>query len=81
MSRLVRLAVDFENDARRWWDGGGRELWEGIAEDAHSVLVDEHLAQSWLCEAARIPGWSEGHEFAPHPIALREIDPDEELQD
>ena len=30
-------------------------------------------------QAARIPGWNDGHEFAPHPVALRELDPDEEV--
>lgn len=76
---LVRLAIDFENPARRWWEGGGRDLWEGIAEapDAPSVVVDEALADSWLAEAAQIPGWDDGPEYAPHPVARREFDPEE----
>ena len=28
---MVRLAVDFENPSRQWWEAGGRELWEGSA--------------------------------------------------
>lgn len=78
---MVRLAIDFENTARGWWDAGGRELWEGVAEgfDTNAVLLDEALALSWLEEAARIPGWDDGPEFAPHPVSLRELDPDEEV--
>jgi hypothetical protein len=78
---MVRLAIDFENTARRWWDSGGRVLWESIAEgfDTAHVLVDESLAASWLAQAARIPGWDDGPEFAPHPVALKPVDADEEL--
>ena len=56
---MVRLAVDFENPSRQWWDGGGRELWEGITEDfdGHSVVLEESLADSWLAAARKIPGW------------------------
>ena len=76
---LVRLAVDFENPAEDWWENGGRDLWEGIAEaaDAPSVVLDAALAESWLVEAARLPGWEGGPDYAPHPIVLREFDPDE----
>lgn len=78
---LVRLAIDFENTSREWWDAGGRELWEGIVGDSgeSSVILEEHLAASWVAEAERIPGWSAGHEYAPHPIAVREVGEDEEL--
>lgn len=78
---LVRLAIDYENPSRRWWECGGRELWEGVAEHADSpgVVVDEDLARSWLLEAAKIPGWDDGPEYAPHPVLQRELDPDEEV--
>ncbi len=78
---MVRLAVDFENRSQVWWDSGGREFWEGIAESADSpgVVVDESLAVSWLVEASKIPGWNDGSEYAPHPIVQRELDPDEEV--
>jgi hypothetical protein len=78
---LVRLAIDYENPARRWWEEGGRELWEGIAEreDAPHVVVEESLARSWLAQAQRLPGWDEGPEYAPHPIAIRPVEEDEEV--
>lgn len=78
---FVKLAVDYENPARLWWEGGGRELWESIAEaaDAGSVVVETSIADSWLAEAARIDGWSDGPDYAPHPIARRDVDPDEDF--
>jgi len=78
---VIRLAIDFENPARTWWENGGQELWDGIAEafDNNTVLVDEHLAESWLAEARKIPGWDGGPEYAPHPVRLQEVDPDEEF--
>ena len=29
---MVRLAIDFENSSRTWWESGGRALWESITE-------------------------------------------------
>ena len=76
---LVRLAIDFENSSREWWDAGGRDLWEGLAEapDASSVVVDARLAQSWLAQARGLPGWGTGPEFAPHPIRALDLAPDD----
>ena len=78
---MVKLGIDFENPAREWWDSGGRTLWESIAEspDAPSVIVDESIAKSWLAQAAELPGWDGGPEYAPHPIHQGEVDPDEEF--
>jgi hypothetical protein len=79
---MVRLAVDFENPARKWWDNGGSDLWEGIAEsvDAGSVAVERALAESWMAQAEQLPGWSgEGNEYSPHPIIIKEINDDEEV--
>ena len=79
--RPVRLSVDYEHASRAWWDAGGQALWESITEgfDGSSVVLDAHMAESWLAEARRIPGWDAGHEYAPHPIAVRPVDEDEEL--
>ena len=78
---MVRLAIDFENPSPEWWDGGGRELWESILEgfDGSDVLLEESIAQSWIAEAAKLPGWAGGPEFAPHPIRVKEVNEDEEL--
>ena len=78
---MIKLAIEFENPARVWWDSGGSALWEAIAEsaDAASVLVDESVAQSWLAQAAKIPGWEGGPPYAPHPIYARPADEGDEL--
>lgn len=73
---MIRLSVDFENTSTTWWEEGGRELWEGITEgfDGSSVVLEESLAESWLDSARKIPGWDDGPEFAPHPVAAAEVD-------
>ena len=78
---LVKLAIDFENPARLWWAGGGRELWESLLEsfDNSSVVVEESIATSWLAEAERIPGWRDGPDYAPTPILRKPIDEDEDV--
>ena len=50
---MVRLAIDFENPSPKWWDGGGRELWESILEgfDGSDVLLEESIAQYEEAEA------------------------------
>lgn len=79
-SGVVRLAIDFENNSRRWWDGGGQALWDGLVEafDGNDVVVDASIADSWLAEAARIAGWEGGPEYAPHPVCVKSVDEDEE---
>jgi hypothetical protein len=78
---MVRLAIDFENPASEWWESGGRDLWDSLAEgfDNNDVVLDESLALSWLAQAAQVPGWKGGPEYAPHPVNLKELDPDEEV--
>jgi len=73
---MKKLAVDFEFASRTWWDEGGRDLWEAIAgeSEAKSAIVDDDVARSWLTQAQSLPGWDDGHEFAPHPIALRDVE-------
>ena len=81
MNSMVRLAVDFENPGKLWWESGGRDLWEALLEgfDTSNVIVDRTIAESWLAEAEKLPGWDGGPEWAPHPICLKSIDEDEEL--
>jgi hypothetical protein len=77
---LVRLSIDYEFSSQTWWDKGGRELWEAIAEgfDGSALVLDEHLAVSWLEQARQIPGWQDGPEHAPHPIAVAPADEDDD---
>jgi hypothetical protein len=78
---MVKLGIDFEFESRLWWESGGQELWEGVAEspDAPKVVLDDDLAASWMLQAAQIDGWSDGPEYAPHPVratTLAEDEPD-----
>ena len=78
---FIKLSIDYEHPSRVWWESGGSELWEGIAgeADASSVIVDASLADSWLAEAAQLPGWDAGPDYAPNPVNRGEVDPDEEF--
>ena len=79
MSReMVRLCIDFENPGSEWWHGGGRDLWESVVEgfDNNDALLDRALAESWLAQAERLPGWNGGPEHSPHPVRLVEINED-----
>ncbi len=79
---LVRLAIDFENTTRTWWDSGGRELWESLSEgfEDSSVVLDESVAASWIVEAERVEGWAAGPDYAPHPIRQIPVDEDEDVR-
>jgi hypothetical protein len=76
---LKKLAIDFEFASRIWWESGGQELWEAVTEgfDGSGVLVDDDLAGSWLRQAEAIEGWSDGSEYAPHPVRLQDVDEDD----
>jgi len=78
---MVRISIDFENEAAEWWESGGRDLWESVVEgfDNNSALMDRSLAESWLGQASQLPGWNDGPEHAPHPVRLEEVDEDEIL--
>ena len=78
---MIKISIDFECAAEEWWEGGGRELWESLVEgfDNNSVLLDESIADSVMKLAEKVPGWSSGHQHAPHPIRLEEVDEDEVL--
>ena len=76
----IRLAIDFEHDDPAWWQAGGSELWDGITGgmEESAVILEAHLAESWLAQARRIPGWADGPAYAPHPIAARPAADDED---
>jgi hypothetical protein len=78
---LLRLSIDFENPAEQWWECGGRDLWESLAEeaDASAVVVEDSIARSWLTQAAAIPGWDDGPEYAPHPVCTSDVADDEDV--
>ncbi len=69
---MTRLSIDHEHSDRTWWDAGGQELWDAIADftDTSSVILDDDVAKSWLEAASRLPGWTraEGAAHAPHPV-------------
>ena len=79
--KMLRLAIDFENPGTEWWESGGQDLWDALLEgfDNNDVVLDESLADSWLAQAASVPGWLGGPEHAPHPVCIKAIDEDEEL--
>ena len=54
---MIRIAIDFECSADRWWDSGGRELWESLVEgfDGNSVLLDPSIADSVMQQASAPP--------------------------
>jgi hypothetical protein len=76
---MVRLSIDFEFPSRAWWENGGQELWDGIAEgfDGSYVVLDANLAASWLSQARAIAGWDAGSEYSPHPIRLTQLEEDD----
>jgi hypothetical protein len=76
---MVKLAVDFEFTSRDWWDNGGQELWDAIAEgfDGSSVVLSEDIAESWLAKAEAIPGWEDGPAYAPNPVTLSTLEDDD----
>ena len=78
---LLRLAIDYEHPGRRWWESGGQELWDAILESpgATDVVLDRGLAESWVEQASGIDGWSDGPEYAPHPVTVTPVDADEDL--
>ena len=71
---LVKMALDYEFASQIWWKEGGQELWDAVNDGAAAVLLDADLAESWLAQAAAIPGWSDGPDYAPHPITTSPVD-------
>ena len=74
---MTKLAIDHEFASRTWWENGGQRLWEAISDGLGSVLLEDDIARSWLEQASRLPGWDEGLEYAPHPIASGSVAEDD----
>ena len=72
MREMVRLCIDFENPSPEWWQSGGRELWESVVEgfDNNDALLDRALAESWLEQAGRLPGWDGGPEIKQNGLVV-----------
>ena len=43
------------------------------------VVVEESVAESWIAAAENIPGWDDGHEYAPHPVHVAALEEEDEL--
>lgn len=76
---MVRLAIDYEFASRVWWDHGGQQLWDALAEgsDGGGIVLDDDLAASWLAQAEQIEGWNDGAEYAPHPVRQVRLEDDD----
>jgi hypothetical protein len=74
---MLKLAIDHEFESRTWWESGGQRLWDAISDGSGSVVLEDDIARSWMEQASRLPGWNEGHEYAPHPIAAAAFGEDE----
>ena len=78
---MLRIAIDFECPSPEWWESGGRDLWESLADGfgESSVVLDEGLAKSIMEQAASLPGWEgAGNEYSPHPLRCESADDDED---
>jgi hypothetical protein len=76
---VKKLSIDFEFSSRAWWENGGQDLWDAVADGlgGSGVVVDDDLADSWLEQAREIPGWDDGAEYAPHPVRASELAEDD----
>ena len=69
-TRRYQVFVDGENNAEKWLDCGGRELWEAFSggkfRDEKEATVAEITA--FFVKAEKIPGWSDGPDNAKYPF-------------
>ena len=73
------LLIDYENNAEEWWTAA-REAIDSCPEAARSFVQDgpdEHqvspeTAEAFLAWAATLPGWSDGPEYARHPVLVQD---------
>jgi hypothetical protein len=74
---VLKLSIDHEFPSRTWWQSGGQGLWDAISDGLGSVVLEDDIGRSWLAQASALPGWNEGPEYAPHPIASSPVGEDE----
>ena len=72
-----RIFVDNENNAEKWWDGGGRELWKQLVSPyfgINEIIVSGEVLDAFLDAAEAIPGYSDGPEYAENPFCIYEVE-------
>lgn len=70
---MIRVMIDYENNAETWWDNGGRELWDRweYKKDKYNYLnLTEEEAKSFFKTASSIEGWDdpEAPAYARFPL-------------
>lgn len=73
---IIRVMIDYENNAEKWWSNGGRKLWDKYeyARDRYDYLnFDEATAIQFMKEAEAIEGWNDpdAPPYAPFPLLYR----------
>lgn len=77
----IRIAVDYENNAERWWDAARRHrsgcpascghLLDGTgAAETESATVTTEDADIFCAWASSLPGWADGPDYARHPFTF-----------
>ena len=84
MSKQIRIAVDYENNAETWWDAAHdtKVTPDNLAqihiaqrfESAEAVTVSAEEADAFRKWAATLPGWESGMVHAPHPFTFNDAD-------
>jgi hypothetical protein len=67
-----RITIDYENNAEKWWDGGGRELWEAFSGGKFRTekITGVKEMMDFLIEVEKIPGWNTGPDHAKYPFCV-----------
>lgn len=76
---IIRVMIDYLNQAETWWEKGGRKLWDkySYAKDKYNYLnLDETAAREFYHAAEKIPGWEnpDQHAFARYPLEFQTLD-------
>lgn len=75
----VMLRIDFENDAGTWWGATARTsdapaAFAALDGSCYSEVECSRVeAEAVIAWGATLPGWSDGPEYARHPLIIVEI--------
>ena len=72
-----RITIDYENNAEEWWDGGGRALWKQLVSPdfwLDEKIVSGEILDAFLDAAEKIPGYSDGPEYAENPFCVSVVE-------